>query len=129
MKLEAPGGATPAPSSQEAGKMERRIVVRNLVNAPFDIESLDGPLLLPALGETEPARFTEDQIVVMQASLALEIVERDSAKSETATAGGEDDDRGLAKLRAEYQELIGKRPFHGWDAAEIQKRIDEALAA
>jgi len=35
----------------------------------------------------------------------------------------------LAKLRADYQEVVGKRPFNGWDAAELQKRIDEALAS
>jgi len=35
----------------------------------------------------------------------------------------------LSKLRSEYQELIGKRPFMGWDAAELQRRIDEVLAS
>jgi hypothetical protein len=35
----------------------------------------------------------------------------------------------LAKLRADYQEVIGKKPFARWDAAELQKRIDEALAS
>lgn len=34
----------------------------------------------------------------------------------------------LASLRAEYQDLVGKRPFPGWDAAELQRRIDEKLA-
>lgn len=33
----------------------------------------------------------------------------------------------LDQLRADYKELIGKRPFHGWDAATIQAKIDEAL--
>ena len=40
-----------------------------------------------------------------------------------------DDKEALAKLRADYQEVVGKRPFNGWDAAELQKRIDEALAS
>lgn len=35
----------------------------------------------------------------------------------------------LSDLRAQYQEIIGKRPFHGWDAEELQRRIDEALAS
>ena len=39
------------------------------------------------------------------------------------------DKEALNKLRAEYTELLGKKPFPGWDAAELQKRIDEALAS
>lgn len=36
---------------------------------------------------------------------------------------------GLRDLRAQYQEIIGKRPFAGWDASELQRRIDEALGS
>lgn len=32
----------------------------------------------------------------------------------------------LAAARAEYQEKVGRRPFHGWDAAELRKRIADA---
>lgn len=32
----------------------------------------------------------------------------------------------LAELRAEYQTAVGKRPFHGWDAATLRERISEA---
>lgn len=35
--------------------------------------------------------------------------------------------KSIANLRAEYNELIGKKPFNGWDEAELQKRIDAAL--
>lgn len=34
----------------------------------------------------------------------------------------------LAKLRADYAELLGKTPFNGWGAEELQKRIDAALS-
>jgi hypothetical protein len=34
----------------------------------------------------------------------------------------------LNKLRADYKELVGKNAFNGWNALELQKRIDEALA-
>lgn len=34
----------------------------------------------------------------------------------------------LEKLRKDYEELLGKKPFNGWDSAELQKRIDEKLA-
>jgi hypothetical protein len=35
----------------------------------------------------------------------------------------------LTKLRTDYLEAVGKKPFNGWDAVELQKRIDEALAS
>lgn len=31
----------------------------------------------------------------------------------------------LKDLRAEYQALIGKRPFPGWDKAELERRMAE----
>ena len=36
----------------------------------------------------------------------------------------EDDD--LTALRARYQEVIGRRPYHGWSAEEIEQKIAEA---
>ena len=33
----------------------------------------------------------------------------------------------LKKLRVDYEEVLKKKPFGGWDAAELQRRIDEAL--
>lgn len=35
----------------------------------------------------------------------------------------------LSKLRADYFEVVKKKPYHGWDAAELQRRIDETLAS
>ena len=35
----------------------------------------------------------------------------------------------LTALRAEYQNVIGKRPYHGWSAERLQKKIDEAKQA
>lgn len=32
----------------------------------------------------------------------------------------------IATLRARYREKVGKRPFHGWDAAELLRRMAEA---
>lgn len=32
----------------------------------------------------------------------------------------------LAALRAEYQEVVGKRAFHGWDADQLREKIAEA---
>lgn len=41
-------------------------------------------------------------------------------------AGAGDD---MQALRAKYQEVVGKRAFPGWDAAELQRRMKEASAA
>jgi len=32
----------------------------------------------------------------------------------------------LMELRAQYQAVVGKRPYHGWDVDELRKRITEA---
>lgn len=32
----------------------------------------------------------------------------------------------IAALRAEYLRKVGKRPFHGWGAAELRRRMAEA---
>lgn len=39
-----------------------------------------------------------------------------------------DDSEEMQKLRTKYQEVVGKRAYHSWGAAELQRRIDEALA-
>lgn len=41
-------------------------------------------------------------------------------------APGQDD--ALSALRAEYQEVVGKRPYHGWDAETLRAKIAEAQA-
>lgn len=38
-------------------------------------------------------------------------------------------DEEVRQLRADYQELLGKRPYHGWDAYELRARINSALTA
>lgn len=32
----------------------------------------------------------------------------------------------LKRLRADYQRVTGKRPYHGWDAATLRTKIAEA---
>lgn len=34
----------------------------------------------------------------------------------------------IKALRAEYQKVVGKRPFNGWDADTLKAKIDEAKA-
>lgn len=38
-----------------------------------------------------------------------------------------DDAGDLAAFRGEYEAKLGKKPFMGWDAAELQKRIAAAV--
>lgn len=35
----------------------------------------------------------------------------------------------LSELRNEYQAVVGKRPFHGWDAETLRMKIAEAKDA
>ncbi len=44
----------------------------------------------------------------------------------TDNAGTELD---VAQLRKEYQEVVGKRAFNGWDAAALKAKIAEAKGA
>lgn len=39
-----------------------------------------------------------------------------------------DDTGELVALRAEYFDVIGKRPFHGWDEEALRQKIAEASA-
>ena len=39
------------------------------------------------------------------------------------------EDEVLSALRAEYQETVGKRPYHGWDAETLREKIEEAKGA
>ncbi|MFC7399580.1 hypothetical protein ACFQU1_20415 [Chelatococcus sp. GCM10030263] len=32
----------------------------------------------------------------------------------------------LHELRAQYQDVIGKKPYHGWDAETLREKIAEA---
>lgn len=36
------------------------------------------------------------------------------------------DDEELSRLRAEYQDVVGKRAFHGWDAEQLREKISGA---
>ena len=38
------------------------------------------------------------------------------------------DDDDLAALRAEYQDVVGKKAYHGWSADELRDKIAEAKA-
>lgn len=91
------------------------ITVKNLTNSPFDLHSPTGTVRLPAFGQVS-GEFTGEYLQLLKASLAVEVIEK------TEDNAGE-----LAKLRADYLDVFGKRPFHGWSAEEIQAKIDQKL--
>lgn len=35
----------------------------------------------------------------------------------------------LADLRAEYQRVLQKRPYHGWDETTLRQKIDAAVSS
>ena len=45
-----------------------------------------------------------------------------------ATEAEEAEDE-LSELRAQYQEAVGKRAYHGWDASTLREKIAEATEA
>lgn len=51
--------------------------------------------------------------------------ERRDMVAEPNPEGNADD---LAALRAEYLDVVGKRAFHGWDAATLREKIADAKA-
>lgn len=61
----------------------------------------------------------------MQADVAAPVVAAPASEPTPKAEVGED----LADLRAQYQEIVGKKPYYGWDAEELQRRIKEAYAA
>ncbi|MBN7763389.1 hypothetical protein JYP52_19785 [Nitratireductor aquibiodomus] len=105
--------------------------IKNLTNSPHDVLNAKGKKVrLPARGEID-VDIHPLHLPLYRALGYFEITEGKAAKAATVQpvggAGAGDDD--LAKLRADYQEVVGKRAYHGWDAEELQKRIDAALEA
>lgn len=105
--------------------------IKNLTNSPHDVLNAKGKKVrLPARGEID-VDIHPLHLPLYRALGYFEITEGKAAKDATAqpvngAAAGNDD---LTKLRADYQEVVGKRAYHGWDAEELQKRIDAALEA
>lgn len=101
------------------------VKVKNLTNSPYDLQGRDGPVRIPAFGEAE-GEFTDDYLHILEASGSVVIV----TDGEDAGQGGDSkppvDD--LAKLRADYLDVMGKKPFNGWSAEQLREKIDAKLA-
>lgn len=99
--------------------------LKNLSGFPLDVPTLSGPVILPAYGEViaELGAFDAE---VMRQSPYVEVSEGGKVKVIEHTK--ETDDDKLSTLRSEYQDLYGKRAYHGWSATELQDKIDAKLA-
>lgn len=58
--------------------------------------------------------------------LSVEDGSAEPVKAEPAPVAVSDD--AVAELRGQYQELFGKRAYHGWSADELRQKIDAKLA-
>ncbi|MDX0572166.1 hypothetical protein GOD68_18220 [Sinorhizobium medicae] len=54
----------------------------------------------------------------------LRSIGKSKATTSSSTKPAASDD--LTALRVEYQDVVGKRPFHGWDAGTLKTKIAEA---
>ena len=113
--------------------------IKNLTNSPYDIVDAEGKKVhLPARGEIETSVHAM-HLPLYRSIGYFQITETGEKPADPLDHDGDGEKGGslsvdgdkdvMSKLRADYQEIVGKRAFPGWDAAELQKRIDAALAS
>jgi hypothetical protein len=87
--------------------------------------------LLVAIGKARHARVLDapPAAVVQKVRKVTDPLDHDNDGAPGGSKAPAGDRDALNKLRADYTEVLGKKPFPGWDAAELQRRIDEALAS
>lgn len=108
--------------------------IKNLTNSPFDLNAVDGKVLLPAFGEVE-AEFEPDYLALLRAARTVDVKQvgnpldhdGDGRKGGSKPASAADDE--IQRLRTEYTELTGQKPHHLWKAERLQSEIDKALEA
>ncbi|RWX78268.1 hypothetical protein EPK99_06445 [Neorhizobium lilium] len=105
------------------------VKVMNLTNSPYDLQGKEGVIRLPAMGEAE-GDFQDDYLALLEASMAVRIIDPLDHDHDGKKGGSKapDESAELTKLRADYHEIVGKKAYHGWDAAELQEKIDAKLA-
>jgi hypothetical protein len=54
--------------------------IRNLINGPFDLVSLNGPLRLPANGEVT-GEFAPDYLALLKAARGVEVIEDEQKRA------------------------------------------------
>lgn len=110
--------------------------IKNTSAFPLDVATTSGPAILPAGGEITVELDALNAEIWRQSPYG-ELAEGKTAKKTDPLDHDEDGKKGgskpaevsdeLMKLRADYQEVYGKRAYHGWDAKELQEKIDAKL--
>lgn len=100
--------------------------LKNLSSFPLDVATLAGPAILPAGGELSSVELSAYEADVLAHSPYIEISEASGKRAEPSAPAADDNE--LTKLRADYQEIVGKKAYHGWSAEELQEKIDAKLA-
>lgn len=95
---------------------------RMMAGDEFEASNRDARLLV-AIGKARPARVPG----TIGAPPVAILQKVKNGIGQTKSSDGDKD--ALNKLRADYQMLVGKKPFAGWKVDELQRRIDEALAS
>lgn len=56
----------------------------------------------------------------------LQKLKRGTYATRDMQAAQERDEEELIELRTQYQDVVGKRAFHGWDAEQLREKIADA---
>lgn len=104
----------------------------NKTNSPFDLQSVDGKVVLPAFGEVE-ADFEAGYLDLLRAARTVDVkaidpLDHDGNGKKGGSKPASSGDEVIQGLRAEYTELTGKKPHHLWKQDRLQAEIDKALA-
>lgn len=105
--------------------------VKNLTNSPYDLQTTNGFVRLPAFGEVE-GEFMGDYLQLLEASMAVKVIDTASHPldhDKDGRPGGSlpAAQRDLDDLRVQYEELFGSAPDRRWGAPRLQSAIDEKL--
>lgn len=112
------------------------LTIKNHLNSPQSIHTSEGIHILAAMGEMtcealDPIYgplYRQSQFLTITEGKAVDIKEVAPAEQRPTVEQNEDEDGELDKLRAEYEELIGRKPHHKMKAETLQEAIDKALA-
>jgi hypothetical protein len=102
-------------------------VIKSNHHSPLGLPG--GPLVNPgAKVKVERWHVIRDHPVIKAwiAAGVIEVVGEEQVEPKPEPSGPAVDR--LAALRGEYQEVVGKRPYHAWGADELRVKITEAKA-
>lgn len=108
----------------------------NRTNSPFDLQAVNGKVVLPAFGEVK-AEFDADYLDLLRAARTVDVkpacksdpLDHDGDGKKGGSLPADAADAEIQRLRTEYTDLTGKKPHHLWKAERLQSEIDKAVEA